>query len=247
MLNSLKEPTRWRNHSRATKIGQRTWKRNALCSNGVPWRSRMRKRIRPWSESSISVRRRANETRAALTTERSSAIAASRRTKPWSRTSICPSGCGNTSAMSRRTLARASVGTSGFGYPTWRPAFYPPEAKPPEFLRLYAERLPAVELNGTFYRLPSEEQLLAWADMTPPDFRFAVKVTRSISHGGRTDFLPTFCERVRVLGERLGPVLVRLSSKRVRDDGFLGLLLDSFDPALEVAIEFRNESWDAPE
>jgi uncharacterized protein YecE (DUF72 family) len=149
--------------------------------------------------------------------------------------------------MSRRTLARASVGTSGFGYPTWRPAFYPPEAKPPEFLRLYAERLPAVELNGTFYRLPSEEQLLAWAEVTPPDFRFAVKVTRSISHGGRTDFLPTFCERVRVLGERLGPVLVRLSSKRTRDDGFLGLLLDSFDPSLEVAVEFRNETWDAPE
>jgi uncharacterized protein YecE (DUF72 family) len=148
--------------------------------------------------------------------------------------------------MSRRTLATASVGTSGFGYPTWRPAFYPESAKPPDFLRLYAERLPAVELNGTFYRLPSEAQLLAWADMTPPAFRFTVKVARGISHGGRTDFLPTFCERVRVLGDRLGPLLVRLSSKRPRDDGFLGLLLDSFDPGLQVAVEFRNETWDDP-
>jgi uncharacterized protein YecE (DUF72 family) len=149
--------------------------------------------------------------------------------------------------MSRRTLATASVGTSGFGYPTWRGAFYPESARPPAFLRLYAERLPAVELNGTFYRLPSEAQLLAWADMTPPSFRFTVKVARGISHGGRTDFLPTFCERVRVLGDRLGPLLVRLSSKRPRDDGFLSLLLDSFDPELQVAIEFRNDTWDDPE
>jgi len=148
--------------------------------------------------------------------------------------------------MSRRTLATASVGTSGFGYPTWRGAFYPEAAKPPEFLQLYAQRLPAVELNGTFYRLPSEAQLLAWADMTPPDFRFTVKVARGVSHGGRTDFLPTFCERVRVLGARLGPVLVRLSSKRPRDDGFLALLLDSFDAGVQVAVEFRNDTWNDP-
>src|SRR4051794_16288962 len=245
MLNSLNEPTRCRNHSRATKIGVRIWKRNALCSNGVPCRSRMRNFTSPTSDSSMSSLRRAKETRAAFTTDRSSAIAASRRTKPWSRTSIWPSGSGNASVMSRRTLAAASVGTSGFGYPTWRGAFYPETAKP-EFLRLYAERLPAVELNGTFYRLPSEAQLLAWADVTPSGFRFTVKVARGISHGGRTDFLPTFCERVRILGDRLGPLLVRLSSKRPRDDGFLGLLLDSFDPALQVAIEFRNETWDHP-
>jgi uncharacterized protein YecE (DUF72 family) len=145
--------------------------------------------------------------------------------------------------MSRRTLASASVGTSGFSYPTWRGAFYPEKARPADFLRLYAERLPAVELNGTFYRLPSEAQLRAWADMTPPDFRFAVKLARGISHGGRTDFLPTFCERVRVLGERLGPLLLRLSSSRPRDDGFLTLLLDSIAPDLRVAVEFRHESW----
>jgi uncharacterized protein YecE (DUF72 family) len=148
--------------------------------------------------------------------------------------------------MSRRTLATASVGTSGFSYPTWRGAFYPADAKPTDFLRLYAERLPAVELNGTFYRMPSEEQLRAWADVTSPGFRFSVKVARGISHGGRTDFLPTFCERVRVLGERLGPLLVRLSSSRPRDDGFLGLLLDSIDAGLAVAVEFRNDTWDDP-
>src|SRR5918997_3261838 len=101
MLNSLKEPIRWRNHSRATKIGARTWKRNELCSNGVPCLSRIRKRIRPSSDSSISSLRRAKLTRAALTTERSVAIASSRRTKPWSRTRIVCSG--NTSVVTAKT------------------------------------------------------------------------------------------------------------------------------------------------
>src|SRR5437016_8088037 len=86
MLNSLNEPIRWRNHSRATKRGQRTWKRNALCSNGVPCRSRIRNVISPASASSNSSLRRAKLTRAPLTTERSFAIASSSRTKPWSRT-----------------------------------------------------------------------------------------------------------------------------------------------------------------
>ena len=63
-VSPVRHPIRWRNHSRATKIGQRMWNRNALCSNGVPCRSRIRKRIRPSSESSSSVLRRANETRA---------------------------------------------------------------------------------------------------------------------------------------------------------------------------------------
>jgi uncharacterized protein YecE (DUF72 family) len=148
--------------------------------------------------------------------------------------------------MSPPTLPAPLVGTSGFGYPTWRPAFYPAAAKPTDFLRLYAERLPAVELNGTFYRLPSEEQLRAWADATPPQFRFAVKVPRAVSHGGRVDYLASFCERVRALGERLGPLLLRLSSSRTRDDGFLGLALDSVASGMSVAVEFRNDTWDDP-
>src|SRR5918992_5907592 len=101
MLNSLKEPTRCRIHSRATKIGARMWKRKELCSKGVPCRSRMRKRIKPSSDSSISSLRRAKLTRAALTTERSVAIASSRRTKPWSRTRIVCSG--NTSVVTAKT------------------------------------------------------------------------------------------------------------------------------------------------
>ena len=138
---------------------------------------------------------------------------------------------------------RLYLGTSGFSYPSWKPGFYPAGAKQKELLRLYAERLDSVELNATFYRLPSEEQLAAWASQTPPGFRFAVKMSRRITHAGRLELIPTFCEHVRLLGDRLGPVLVQFPPTRTRDDGLLRLLVDSLDPELEFAFEFRHESW----
>jgi uncharacterized protein YecE (DUF72 family) len=139
------------------------------------------------------------------------------------------------------------VGTSGFSYPSWRGGFYPENAKASEFLERYAERLPSVELNTTFYDLPSEEQFRTWADATPPEFRFSVKMTRRITHFGRLELVGTFCERVRALGEKLGPVLVQFPPNRPRDDGMLRLLLDSLDPELEYAFEFRHESWENAE
>src|SRR5918992_2504379 len=243
MLNSLNEPHRWRNHSRATKRGHRMWKRNALCSNGVPCRSRMRKRISPTSASSISVLCRAKLTRAPFTTERSLAIASSRRTKPWSRTRIMFSGITSGVTATAPSVTGLYVGTSGFSFPTWKGGFYPPDAKPADFLRLYAERLPSVELNNTFYRLPAEAAFRRWAESTPDGFRFAVKMTQSITHWGRLDELGTFYERVRLLGDRLGLVLVRLADGRPRDDGFLRLLLDSTDPDLRLALHPRETPW----
>jgi uncharacterized protein YecE (DUF72 family) len=134
------------------------------------------------------------------------------------------------------------VGTSGWSYPTWRPGFYPAGTKPADFLRFYAERFLSVELNASAYQLPSEENFRTWAEQVPPEFRFAVRMPRQITHGSRLGLVGTFCERVRLLGERLGPVLVPLERKR--DDGFLMLLRDSLDPELEVAFDFRHESWD---
>jgi len=135
------------------------------------------------------------------------------------------------------------AGTSGFSYPSWKPGFYPAGTKAADFLRTYAGRLPSVELNATFYRLPSEEKLRSWAEQTPEGFRFAVKMSRQITHFGRVDGIATFCERVRALGDRLGPVLVQLPPTRPRDDGLLRLFLDSIDPELAYAFEFRNETW----
>ena len=135
------------------------------------------------------------------------------------------------------------VGTSGFSYPSWKPGFYPAGTPQKEFLRVYAERVPSVELNATFYQLPSEERLRGWSELTPPDFRFAVKMNRRATHFGDLSVVGTFCERVRVLEDRLGPILVQLPPTRPRDDGWLELMCASLDPELEYAFEFRNDSW----
>jgi uncharacterized protein YecE (DUF72 family) len=128
------------------------------------------------------------------------------------------------------------VGTSGWSYPSWKPGFYPPEAKPAEFLAYYAGRLPSVELNTTGYRLPAEQQFERWAAATPPGFRFAPKL-----NAFRLSEVGTFEERARLLGDRLGPIRVLVGS--ARDEGFLQLLLGSIDPELRIAFDFRHDSW----
>ena len=134
------------------------------------------------------------------------------------------------------SVTGAYVGTSGFSYPSWRGGFYPASADPKTFLALYAERFDTVELNTTGYRLPAEEQFGRWAAQTPDGFRFAVKMPVT-----RLDRVGTFVERVRLLGERLGPLRVVIQSKR--DDGLLTFLQGSLPPELEVAYDFRHESW----
>ena len=127
-----------------------------------------------------------------------------------------------------------SVGTSGWSYPSWRAGFYPAGVANEDFLRFYAERFTTVELNTTGYRLPSEEQFARWAQQTPPGFRFAPKLPqRSLRSLG------TFEERVRRLGDRLGPVRVVVEGPR--DEGLLALLLGSTD--LRLALDLRDPSW----
>ena len=138
------------------------------------------------------------------------------------------------------SLAGLYVGTSGWSYPSWKPGFYAPGTKSEDFLRYYAERFPTVELNTTGYRLPREELFERWAEQTPPGFRFAPKLNAHL----RSD-LGTFSERVGLLGERLGPIRVLVSS--ARDEGLLALVLGSFDPSLQLAFDFRHESWDGIE
>jgi uncharacterized protein YecE (DUF72 family) len=148
---------------------------------------------------------------------------------------------------SRVTTARGRLyaGSSGFSYPSWRDGFYPADARSEDFLRLYAERLPSVELNTSFYRLPAEEQFRHWAAQTPPGFRFAVTMTRGATARGRVQGVAAFCQTVRTLGDRLGPI--RIKVPQARDDGFLRLLLDSLDPGLAVTLDFRHASWDDPD
>ena len=97
-----------------------------------------------------------------------------------------------------------------------------------------------VELNTTGYRIPAEDQFRRWAEQVSPGFRFAVKFN-SFRLGGAG----TFEERVRLLGDRLGPIRVLVGS--ARDEGLLALTLGSFDPELKLAFDFRHESWEGVE
>ncbi len=138
------------------------------------------------------------------------------------------------------------AGVAGFSYPAWKGPFYPPEARPSEFLRHYADRLPSVELVGVFYRLPAEDVFRRWAEQTPAEFRFGVKMHRRLAVGGDVSLAAEFSSRVLALGDRLGAVRVQLPPTRPRDDGFLRLLLGSIDPAIRLAFELPHETWSDP-
>ena len=136
----------------------------------------------------------------------------------------------------------AYVGVSGFGYPSWRGDFYPEGARPGDFLKLYAERLPSVELNATGRRFPRVDQLSRWAEVTPTSFTFAVKLTGAVvNRPGRAG---RFCDAVRTLGQQLGPVLVQLPALGRHDADLAGRLFDSLAPDLTYAIELKDEAWD---
>jgi uncharacterized protein YecE (DUF72 family) len=142
---------------------------------------------------------------------------------------------------------RFYVGTSGFGYPAWAPRFYPAGSRGGGLLPLYAARLPAVELNNTYYRQPSAETIAGWCTATPPGFRFVVKALRS---GTMRAFasdpagtLPWLLEPARGFGERLSGVLFRVGDPLARDDGRLDRLLGAWPSDLPLVLEFQHASW----
>jgi uncharacterized protein YecE (DUF72 family) len=137
-------------------------------------------------------------------------------------------------------VAEVFVGASGWSYPSWKPRFYPAGTDSRDFLAHYSQHFRTVELNTTGYRLPAEEQFRRWAEQTPAGFAFAPKLP-----GNRARIVGEFSARVRVLGDRLGPVRVQL--KAARDDGMLELLLGSLDPELQLAFDLPDESWDGIE
>jgi uncharacterized protein YecE (DUF72 family) len=137
-------------------------------------------------------------------------------------------------------LSELHVGTSGWSYPSWKPGFYPAGTDAKEFLAYYALRLSTVELNTTGYRLPAEEQFRRWAEQAPPGFTLAPKLA-----GNRPRMVAEFSDRVRLLGDRLGPVRVQLLGER--DEGMIELLLGSLDPALRLAFDLAEPSWDGIE
>jgi uncharacterized protein YecE (DUF72 family) len=139
------------------------------------------------------------------------------------------------------------VGTSGFAYPDWSPRFYPPGLKGDALLPHYASRLPAVELNNTFYQSPSESKVAAWLSATPADFRFSVKAQRGGSwramSGSPDDGLPWLTDPYRRFGARLGSVLFRIPDNVRRDDDRLRAMLAAWPHDLPLTVEFGDPSW----
>jgi uncharacterized protein YecE (DUF72 family) len=139
------------------------------------------------------------------------------------------------------------VGTSGFSYPAWRGSFYPEKLPESKMLGHYATRMGAVEINNTFYRMPTPETLARWAAETPDAFRFALKSPRRITHDRRLSDVTSAVERLdqaaRALGEKLGPILFQLPPNMKKDVVRLDDFLATLPPGLRAAMEFRHTSW----
>jgi uncharacterized protein YecE (DUF72 family) len=146
---------------------------------------------------------------------------------------------------SRKLLA----GASGYSFKEWKGSFYPADMKPEGMLAFYGERLPTVEINNTFYQMPKTAVLETWVSSTPPDFRFAIKASRRITHLSRlkadsaADSVAYLYKTLAALGSKRGPVLFQLPPFLKKDlprlQDFLALLPEDHT----AAFEFRNESW----
>lgn len=144
---------------------------------------------------------------------------------------------------------RIHVGTSGYNYAEWKGTFYPATLKTKQMFGYYAERFATVEINYTFYRMPTEKTTAGWLAQAPAGFRYVLKAPRRITHVRRlkdcAELVEFFCRSAAVLGDHLGPLLfqlpptLRIDVPRLR--GFLETLPDTVRPA----FEFRHDSWHA--
>jgi uncharacterized protein YecE (DUF72 family) len=142
---------------------------------------------------------------------------------------------------------RILVGTSGWSYKEWKGSFYPAKLPQEEMLSFYASRFSTVEVNNSFYRIPSEKVLAGWAEQVPPEFRFILKASRRITHNSRLadedGSLEYFLRAVNPLGERLGPTLFQLPPTFKKDVARLGDFLSRLPKRWMSALEFRHASW----
>ncbi len=142
------------------------------------------------------------------------------------------------------------IGTSGYSYKEWKGVFYPENIKPADMLSFYAQRLGTVEINNTFYHMPTPKVLEGWASQVPETFRFVLKTSQKITHYKRLKGVEDEAEYVvrmsRILGARLGALLVQIPPNLARDDDRLAAFLPLVSGA-RVAFEVRHPSWLEPE
>ena len=147
------------------------------------------------------------------------------------------------------TAARLFAGASGYSYKEWKGTFYPQDLKPDAMLAWYAGRLPTVEINNTFYRMPKADVLANWAEATPGPFRFAIKAPRRITHLARLDAdkaaepVAYLYKALATLGPKLGAVLFQLPPFLKKDRPRLTDFLALLPAGHSAAFEFRNDSW----
>ena len=143
--------------------------------------------------------------------------------------------------------ARVLVGTSGYNYPEWRGTFYPEKLSTAKMLAFYAERFPTVEINYTFYRMPTERLLAGWSAGTPDAFTFTLKAPRRITHDAKLqrceDLLQGFCRTARTLGPKLATLLFQLPPTFKKEAAVLREFLQLLPEGTRAAFEFRHASW----
>lgn len=143
------------------------------------------------------------------------------------------------------------VGTSGYNYPEWKGSFYPADLAAAKMLPYYAARFPTVEINYTFYRMPSVKLLAGWTKQVPAAFKFTLKAPRRITHDAKLvnceKLTAEFCLIAGTLGDQLGALLFQLPPSLKKDLARLDAFLDTLPPKAPAAFEFRHPSWFDPD
>lgn len=139
------------------------------------------------------------------------------------------------------------IGTSGYNYPEWKGRFYPETLAAAKMLPFYASVFPTVEVNYTFYRMPTPKIIDGWLAQVPDTFVFTLKAPRRITHDRRladvADPLRAFCDAAAGLGPQLGCLLFQLPPSMKCDVPRLQAFLADLPPGARAAMEFRHESW----
>ena len=142
---------------------------------------------------------------------------------------------------------RIHIGTSGYNYPEWKGSFYPPDIKSKDMFAFYRERFRTVEINATFYRMPTPKTTEGWRAQAIPGFVYALKAPRRITHEQRlkdcAEHVQFFVDSARLLGEHLGPLLFQLPPNLKLDMARFEAFLACLPSDIRAAFEFRHESW----
>jgi len=144
-------------------------------------------------------------------------------------------------------MSKIFVGCSGWSYWGWRKIFYPEDLPRYRWLKYYSEKFNTVEVNSTFYRLPSERMVKDWVKKTPDGFKFTVKAPKEVTHIRKfenvREVLNKFYRITDMLGEKLACILYQLPPSISLDMNFLNKMLSEIDCSKCSVIEFRDESW----